>query len=68
LERYIRGLKLLRQNSIVISYLVTTTYPKKHHLGPQNGPESSGPEKLLKIVNCEKTEKLKEAMVGIQVE
>jgi hypothetical protein len=25
------------------------------HLGPQNGPRSLGTEKLLKIVNCEKT-------------
>ena len=25
--------------------------PKKHHLGPQNGSGSSGPEKLPKIVN-----------------
>jgi hypothetical protein len=28
---------------------------KKHRLGPQNGPESSGTEKLLKIVSCQKT-------------
>jgi hypothetical protein len=28
---------------------------KKLHLGPQNGPESLGTEKLLKIVNCQKT-------------
>jgi hypothetical protein len=28
-----------------------TTYPKKRRLGPQNGSGSSGPEKLLKIVN-----------------
>ena len=32
----------------------TTTYPQKHRLGPQNGSRSSGPEKLLKIVNCQK--------------
>ena len=25
---------------------------KKYRLGPQNGSESLGPEKLLKIVNC----------------
>jgi hypothetical protein len=25
-----------------------TTYPKKHRLGPQNGPGSSGPEKTAK--------------------
>jgi hypothetical protein len=37
--------------------------PKKRRLGPQNGSRSSGPEKLLKIVNCatiketEKTER-----------
>jgi hypothetical protein len=28
--------------------------PKKHHLGPQNGSKSLGPEKLLKIVSCQK--------------
>jgi hypothetical protein len=27
---------------------------KKHRLGPQNGPRSSGTEKLLKIVSCQK--------------
>ena len=42
--------------------------PKKHRLGPQNGSGSSGPEKLLKIVICVETEKLKETMVGPQVE
>ena len=44
------------------------TYPKKRRLGPQNSSRSSGPEKLLKIVNCAKTKKLKEAIVGVQVE
>ena len=40
-------------------------------LGPQNGFGSSGPEKLIKIVNCatiKETEKLKEAIAGPQVE
>ena len=32
--------------------------PKKYHLGPQNGSESSGPEKTLKIVICAETEKI----------
>jgi len=27
-------------------------FPKKHHLGPQNVCASSGPEKLLKTINC----------------
>jgi hypothetical protein len=27
---------------------------KENHLGPQNGPGSSGTEKLLKIVSCQK--------------
>ena len=27
-------------------------FPKKRRLGPQNGSESLGPEKLLKIVSC----------------
>jgi hypothetical protein len=43
-------------------------FPKKRHLRPQNGFESSGPEKLLKIVNYAETEKLQEEMVGVQVE
>ena len=42
--------------------------PKKHHLGPQNGSESSGPQQLLKIVSCDETETLKETIVGPQVE
>ena len=44
------------------------TMLKKRCLGPQNGSESSRPEKLLKIVSCDETEKLKETMVGPQVE
>jgi hypothetical protein len=47
---------------------VAPRFPKKRRLRPQNGSGSSGPEKLLKIVNCAETEKLKEAMVGVQVE
>ena len=46
-------------------------FPKKRRLGPQNGSGSSGPEKLLKIVSCatiKETEKLKETMVGVQVD
>jgi hypothetical protein len=45
--------------------------PKKLCLGPQNGSGSSGPKKLPKIVNCatiKEIEKLKETMVGVQVE
>ena len=45
--------------------------PKKRRLGPQNNSRSSGPEKLPKIVNfatIKETEKLKEIMVGVQVE
>jgi hypothetical protein len=30
--------------------------------------EVQDPKKLLKIITCAKTEKLKEAMVGVQVE
>jgi hypothetical protein len=29
-------------------HFATPTYPKKHRLGPQNGPGSSGPEKTAK--------------------
>lgn len=46
-------------------------FPKELHLGSQNGSRSSGPRKLLKIVNCatiKETEKPKETMVGSQVE
>ena len=49
---------------------VTPKFPKKHHLGPQNGSGTSGPEKLLKIVNCAtimETEKLKEIVVGVEM-
>jgi hypothetical protein len=52
-------------------YFVGCLMPKKRRLGPQNGSGSSGPEKLPKIVNCatiKETEKLKETMVGVQVE
>jgi hypothetical protein len=45
--------------------------PKKHRLGPQNGSGSSTREKLPKIVNCatiKETGKLKEKIVGVQVE
>ena len=45
--------------------------PKKRRLGPQNGSGILGPEKLLKIVSCatvKETEKMKEKMVGVQVE
>ena len=42
--------------------------PKKCRLGPQNDSGSLGPEKLLKIVSCAETKKMKETMVGPQVE
>ena len=50
---------------------VALSFSKKCSLGPQNGSGSSGPEKLLKIVNCaiiKETEKMKETMVGVQVD
>jgi hypothetical protein len=47
---------------------VAPRFLKKRRLGPQNDSESSRPEKLLKVVNCAETEKLKEEMVGVQVE
>lgn len=50
---------------------VAPSFPKKCRLGPQNGSGSLGPEKLLIIVNCatiKETEKLKEIMVGVQVD
>ena len=42
--------------------------PKKCHLGPQNGSGSLGPEKMLKIVSFAETKRLKETMLGSQVE
>ena len=47
---------------------VALRFPKKHRLGPQNGSGSSGPKNLLKIVSCVESEKLKEPMVGVQME
>ena len=49
---------------------VAPNFPKTCHLGPQNGSKSSGPEKLLKTINCAtiyETEKLKETVLGLQV-
>ena len=49
---------------------VAPIFPKKNRLGPQNGFGSSGPKKLLKIVNCAtimEIENLKETVVGVQV-
>ena len=51
--------------------MLVLVFPKKRRLGPQNSFGSSGPEKLPKTVNCvtnNENEKLKEAMVGVQVE
>jgi hypothetical protein len=47
---------------------IAPRFPKKRRLRPQNGFESSGLEKMLKIVNCAEAEKMKEAIVGVQVE
>ena len=46
-------------------------FPKKCRLWPQNSSESLGPKKMPKIVNCatiKETKKMKETMVGVQVE
>jgi len=46
-------------------------FPKRRSLGPQNGSGILGPQKLLKIVNyatIKENEKMKESMVGVQVE
>lgn len=46
-------------------------FPSKHRLWPQNGSKSSRLEKLPKIVNCvtiKETKKLKEIVLGVQVE
>ena len=49
------------QNGIIFPKRIM---PKKRRLGPQNGSGSSRPEKLLKIVSCAETKKIKETMVG----
>jgi hypothetical protein len=38
-------------NSCTKFHVAIAIYSKKRRLGPQNGSGSSGPEKLLKIVN-----------------
>jgi hypothetical protein len=38
-----------------IGYHLRCQIVKKCRLGPQNGPGSLGPKKLLKIVSCQKT-------------
>ena len=53
-----------RLGKLVFQLLGDVTSAYDLHLGPQNGSRSSGPEKLLKIVSCVETEKLKETMVG----
>ena len=53
---------------IVHGPMLLSVFRKKRPLGPQNGSRSLGPEKLLKIVSCVETEKLKEPMVRVQME
>ena len=58
------------KDNFLLEKLLAVDFPKKRRLGPQNGSESLGPEKLLKIVNCaiiKETEKLKEIVVGVQI-
>jgi hypothetical protein len=38
--------------------MLLPVFPKKRRLGPQNGSGSSGPEKLLKIVNYQNCQKI----------
>ena len=52
LEIFIQGLQLLTTNTKLKLVLANCDFPKKRHLGPQNGFESSRPEKLPKTVNC----------------
>ena len=67
LERSIRGLQIWNKNINPWTH-VASRFPKKRRLGPQNGSGSSGPEKLLKIVSRAETYKLKELMVGVQMD
>jgi len=46
-------------------------FPERYHLGSQNGSGSSEPKKMPKIVSCatiKEIEKMKETVVGVQVE
>ena len=38
----------------ILCFSLRRLIAKNHRLGPQNGPESLGLEKLLKIVSCQK--------------
>ena len=56
-ERSMQGLQLLCEQHLTLFH-VAPRFPKKSHLGSQNGFKSLGLEKLLKIVNyqnCQKT-------------
>ena len=50
-----------------VEYVGGHQYPPGS-LSPQNGSGSAGPKNLLKIVSCVEAEKLKEPMVGVQME
>ena len=47
----IQGLQLLGVKNQWKSH-VASDFPQKLRLGPQNGSRSSGPKKMIKIVNC----------------
>ena len=60
----------MREKHIFVIY-VASKFPKRLRLGSQNVSGSSGPEKLPKIVNgaiIKEIEKMKETVVGVQVE
>ena len=58
LEISIQGIQLFSEKHWYMTH-ISPHFPKKCRLGPQNGSGSSGPEKLLKIVSCAETYKLK---------
>ena len=68
LEISIRGIQRLSEKHWSMVPCFFWFSQKKRRLGPQNGSGSSGPEKLLKIVSCAETKKLKETVVGPQVD
>jgi hypothetical protein len=45
-ERSIQELDIIFDLLSIFIYMLGTTAPKKHYLGPQNGPRRLGPEKL----------------------
>ena len=57
-----------RLGKLLFQLLKDITLAYYLRLGLQNGSRSSRTEKMVKIVGCAETEKMKEPMVGIKME